>query len=217
MAQVRSVRRQTDNPFLNMYELEAVKRDGTTFPYYMASRARDTSLLRMNDPSDVPDGIAVYGIMPGTPERVVLVRQYRYPLGGYVYELPAGLVERGEDLYEAAVREMREETGLTLTVREDPLHGRMYYSSVGMTDENASMVFGTVSGTVSTQGLEDTEDLSVVLADRDEAARILAEERVAIRCAMMLTHFISCEEDPFGFLKKIAAHRAGAAKEAAHE
>ena len=46
--------------------------------------------------------------------------------------------------------------------------------------------------------LEDTEDLEVVLADREEVRRILKEERVAIMCAYMLMHFLK-EEEPFGF------------------
>ena len=51
-------------------------------------------------------------------DRIVLVRQYRCTIDDYVYELPAGLVEEGEDYREAAVREMKEETGLTLTLEE---------------------------------------------------------------------------------------------------
>ena len=47
--------------------------------------------------------------------------------------------------------------------------------------------------------LEDTEDLEVVLADREEVRRILKEERVAIMCAYMLMHFL--KEEPFGFLQ----------------
>ena len=45
---------------------------------------------------------------------MVLIRQYRYALGGYIYEFPAGLVEAGEDFHQAAIREMKEETGLDL-------------------------------------------------------------------------------------------------------
>ena len=41
------------------------------------------------------------------------VRQFRYPIGREMLELPAGKLERGEDPFECAVRELSEETGLT--------------------------------------------------------------------------------------------------------
>ena len=74
------------------------------------------------------------------------------------------------------------------------------FTSVGMTDECCATVYGYASGQISREGLEDTEDLEVVLADREEVRRILKEERVAIMCAYMLMHFLK-EEEPFGFLQ----------------
>ena len=144
---------------------------------------------------------ALYGEDRG---RVVLVHQYRYPLGAYIYELPAGLVEEGERVDEAALREMQEETGLEFhPVLSGSGYERPFYSSAGMTDESCCMVFGTAGGTISQSGLEDTEQLDVVLADRQEAARILREENVAANCAFMLMNFIS-SADPLAFLHQRA-------------
>jgi ADP-ribose pyrophosphatase len=46
------------------------------------------------------------------PERVILVRQYRYAVDRWVWELPAGSVDEGEQPVEAARRECHEEIGL---------------------------------------------------------------------------------------------------------
>ncbi|HIQ03220.1 MAG TPA: NUDIX hydrolase [Desulfurococcales archaeon] len=43
--------------------------------------------------------------------RVILIRQYRVPVGGWIYELPAGVIESGETPEECARRELIEETG----------------------------------------------------------------------------------------------------------
>ncbi|CDE88510.1 TPA: NUDIX hydrolase [Candidatus Gastranaerophilales bacterium HUM_20] len=44
-------------------------------------------------------------------DKILLVKQYRYPIGETVLELPAGKLEKGEDPFEAAKRELEEETG----------------------------------------------------------------------------------------------------------
>ncbi len=132
----------------------------------------------------------------------MLVRQYRYSIGGYIYEFPAGLVEPGEDYHKAGVRELKEETGLSLELLYvDEMFERPGFTTVGMTDESCATVYGYASGAVSCQGQEDGEEIEVVLADRQEVERILREERVAIMCAYMLMHFLK-DEDPFAFLNK---------------
>ncbi len=44
-------------------------------------------------------------------DKILLVKQYRYSVGEAIYELPAGKLEYGEHPFEAAKRELREETG----------------------------------------------------------------------------------------------------------
>ena len=50
--------------------------------------------------------------LPVFPDgRVILIRQHRYPLGEFIWELPAGKLHPGEDPLECARRELEEETG----------------------------------------------------------------------------------------------------------
>jgi ADP-ribose pyrophosphatase len=49
----------------------------------------------------------------GDDPQVLLIRQYRYATGGYLWEVPAGRLDPGEDPAHCAARELREETGCT--------------------------------------------------------------------------------------------------------
>ena len=120
----------------------------------------------------------------------MLIRQYRYAIGGYIYELPAGLVDDGESVCDAAIREMHEETGLTLEITDLPIGNKGGYSSAGMTDETCTLVVGKVTGKISDKYKEASEEIEVLLVDKKEAARILKEENVCIRLALVLMMFI---------------------------
>ena len=202
MSNIQNIQQKTHNRFLNYYELEAVHRDGSISPYYMTSRAKDASQLKAVTHQNRPDGVIIYGVYGEEQDRVVLIRQYRYPLGDYVYEFPAGLVEEGEEMGAAGVREMYEETGLTFTPVDVGCYSRPFFTTVGMTDESCGMVFGYCSGTPTSIHEESSEEIQVILADRAEAKRILREENVAIMCAYMLMHFIASEGDPLAFIKE---------------
>ena len=73
-------------------------------------------------------------------------------------------------------------------------------AAIGLTDEACSAVYGWCEGEISRKYLEESEVIEVVLADREEAKRILKEENVAIMCSYHLMHFIH-DEEPFAFLK----------------
>ena len=200
MAQIREIIRQTQNKFLNMFEFRGKNKVGHDFRYFVASRAESDSDLNAVSGENHPDGVIMYALYGEKKDRVVLISQYRFPLGGFIYEFPAGLVEKGEDYRECAVREMHEETGLTFTpVQADPMFEEARFTTAGLTDESCAMVYGCAEGEPSRKYLEEGEEIQIVLADREEIRRILKEERVALMCAYQLMHFLA-DEDPFAFL-----------------
>ena len=95
MSSIGKIVKKVGSRFLSYYELEAVHRDGSVSPYYMVSRNPDLDTLKAVTHSNPPDGVIVYGVHQ---DKVVLIRQYRYPIGGFIYEFPAGLVEPGEEM-----------------------------------------------------------------------------------------------------------------------
>jgi 8-oxo-dGTP pyrophosphatase MutT (NUDIX family) len=90
---------------------------------------------------DVPGSVI---IVPVTPTGdIVLVRQYRYNLKRYTLELPAGTVAKGESPEEAAVRELREETGYVTPEAENLLSLGQFYSLPSETNKNISLFLAT--------------------------------------------------------------------------
>ena len=190
------IEQQTDNKFLNLYHINALTKSAKPFDYYMASRNSIENIKPVSHKNS-PEGMAVFATVKSDAEeeRVVLIRQYRYPLDSYLYELPAGLIEEGESPEAAAVREMKEETGLTLNVTEDSYYDILaknpFYLAQGLTDESGVIVCGTATGDVAYDEQEDSEDIKVCFVTKEEAEKLLQTEPFSMRAGLMLWSWIS--------------------------
>ena len=76
----------------------------------------------------------------GDDPQIMLIRQYRYAADGFIYEVPAGRLDEGEDPKTCAVRELREETGCTATNVEFLF---TMYTTPGFTDERIHVFMAT--------------------------------------------------------------------------
>ncbi len=201
MPKILKIVQQTKQKFLNMFEFTVEDRTGDVHPYYVASRATDISGLKVNTRKNTADGVIIYAVHKGEKDRIVLVKQYRYSIGDYIYELPAGLVDEGEDYKITAVREMKEETGLSFQpVEYEDFYSESFFTTVGMTDESCRTVYGEAFGEPSNAYLEASEDIEVVLADRAQAKEILKSQKASVMAGYLLMNFIH-SEDPFWFLQ----------------
>ena len=104
MSSIRKVTQVTHNRFLNMFDLDVIHRAGDPGLYHVASRARSIEELKLSTKENKADGVIIYALYGEAKDRVVLIRQYRYIIAGYIYEFPAGLVDEGEDFHAAGYR-----------------------------------------------------------------------------------------------------------------
>lgn len=122
------------------------------------------------DDVELPDGARIgYGVLesggfaavvPVTGDgRVVLVRQWRQPVGGFTLELPGGGVEMGEDPGGAARRELREEAGYEA---RDLVHLLSLHTSPGRSTEVCHLYRCRAEKLSSEPKPEPTEFVSVV-------------------------------------------------------
>ena len=94
-------------------------------------------------------------------KKVILVKQYRFP-HGYVLEIPAGTLDKGERARTCAIRELQEETGYKAKKME---HFLTYYPSIGYNLEAIHCFLATGLEEVSGLKLDDDEILSVTKID----------------------------------------------------
>jgi ADP-ribose pyrophosphatase len=76
----------------------------------------------------------------GEDPQVLMIRQYRYAADGYLYEIPAGRLDKGENPHDCAARELKEETGCTA---EHLDHLLTIYTTPGFTDEKIHLFMAT--------------------------------------------------------------------------
>jgi ADP-ribose pyrophosphatase len=109
-----------------------------------------------------------------SPGQVILIRQYRYTLDRYIWELPAGSLKPGEDPDEAAARECEEEIGL-VPGRIERLQA--FYPTPGFCDELMIFYRCTELGTPpedSTARKDEDEDIEPRAFTVEEARRMIA-------------------------------------------
>jgi ADP-ribose pyrophosphatase len=106
--------------------------------------------------------------------KIVLVRQFRYPTGQLLLEVPAGKLDEGELPEQCAIRELTEETGL---VAGSLKKLAAIYTTPGFTDEMIHL-YVAVHLQEAKQKLDEDEFLKVEAYSREEVAQMLAEGKI---------------------------------------
>lgn len=119
------------------------------------------------------EGVAVVAI--NEKKEILLVSQYRYPIGKDLIELPAGLIDEGETPLDAAKRELKEETGYEAKEWESLLST---YSSPGWQDEIIHIFLAEKLTHVSEQCLDGDERLTYFKAPFDDILKKVKEGEI---------------------------------------
>ncbi len=162
--------------YLLRYDVSYRTADGKTKVYEMISR--DRGLKTAGDLSGQPAAAVVLILHNEDGSKILLNREFRMACGTFVYNFPAGLIENGESVEEAARRELREETGLTLDSIQDSLGES--FCAVGISNEKNICLIGTASGTVRKSSSAE-EEIEAAWYTRDETAALLKKAPFAAR------------------------------------
>ena len=108
--------------------------------------------------------------------KVIMVRQYRHPVGEVIIELPGGCVDdTDKDLQSAIARELLEETGYAFSS----------YAYLGKTSANPStnnnlmhMYLATGGKKVAEQSLDGNEEIEIELMTVDQVKKLIKENKI---------------------------------------
>jgi ADP-ribose pyrophosphatase len=167
---IQSIRKITHGPHLNLFEISYQDADDQKRSWRVASRHDEPKCATGR--FDEPDAVVIvpYHV---DKHKLVIIKEFRIPLGHYQYGFPAGLLDLGETIEQATVRELYEETGLAVTriIRISP----PIYSSSGLTDESISIVYVKCQGEPSRQANTSSEEIHTLLVSPNEAAQLCGQ------------------------------------------
>lgn len=104
-----------------------------------------------------------------SPKEVMLIKQYRYPIDEELFELPAGRIEKGEDPFICAQRELIEETGYKAQTWQELVQ---MYTAPGFCNE-LLRVYKATDITFVGKSLDDDEETDVIVMSLEKAWQLV--------------------------------------------
>ncbi len=166
--------------YLKLYS--AQYKDGPLKEYFFVTRRHKKDVQK----PDYCDAVKILPYIKKTNE-IVFIKNFRYPLNTYIYELSAGLIDKGETEEEAVKRELLEEIGADIKKLKRFI--KPSFISVGLTDETNALYFAEVVLSHK-QDLDDIEDITIERVKLDKVDEYIKTHNVDIVSSIMAQYFV---------------------------
>ena len=166
----KTIQKVAHGSHLHYYRIAYENRLGNEKVYEMISR--DGNLRREEDICGGDSEAVVLIVFNEDYSKILLNKEFRMAVNNYIYNVPAGLVEKGETLENAAARELKEETGLDVKLIVDILPPA--YSSVGISNEKSSCVICIATGEIGGNP-EPDEEIECAWFSKEEIRKMINE------------------------------------------
>ena len=201
MNRIKNITSLVETKFISLYNVKYLNKNKEEKNWTVASRKKKEVLegIYLQNKKDKVDAVIICAYHKES-EKLDVIKEFRVTINKHIYELPAGLVDSDDENFESAViRELKEETGLDVIEINKDLSCNQVYLSPGMTDESAAFVYCICEGEISSEFLEDDEDIEAILVSKEEAKEIIKNNHTSldIRVYLALQSFSILGEKMF--------------------
>ena len=164
-----------DGKYLKGYELNYLNKAGVEKTYEMVSLSE---LESVDELGQRVNGISIVAFMDG---KMLLLREFRMGVNRFVYNLCAGMLEKGETIEECIARELYEETGLKLERIIKILPPS--FAAVSISDAKNQLAFVEVSGELSDH-TSPNEEIEPHFYTKEEMTELLEKDEFSTRAQL---------------------------------
>jgi len=175
-----------DGKYLKNYELTYINKAGREKTYEIVSRKE---LNTVEDIGRAPSGVS---IIVTRGEKMLLLHEFRMGVNKKIYNLCAGMIEKGETIEECIARELLEETGLKPKKIKHILPPS--YSAVAISDTKTYIAFVEAEEESADSRLSDNEDIEASFYTREEVMQLLQTQEFSSR-AQLAAFYFACGKE----------------------
>lgn len=121
-------------------------------------------------------------------KKLLLNKEFRLSVNREVYNLPAGLIEKGETVEESVKRELKEETGLDIVSIDRILPAS--FVSIGESNSCGNLVYVTASGELHNDN-NPIEPITPLWISKEDASKILKTDGITARTQCLLDLWVN--------------------------
>ena len=177
---LNKITKKEKGKFINRFNLHYTTRNGNEKVYEIVSRKQEITPEMLKNSK--PEAVMIIALNIDKTE-VCVNKEFRLSVNKEIYNMPAGLIDAGENTVCAATRELKEETGLDVIEVINFLDGA--YSAIGVSNERTSLVICRASGEFG-GNYDELEEITPIWVDKKQALQIAESGNCTARTQMFL-------------------------------